>query len=113
MKQYLLTVVEPSTGEPPAPEEMAKIAARVEQLDREVKEAGVWVFSGGVHPPSSATLLRPKGDDVLVTDGPFAEGKEHIGGLMVLRCADLDEALEWARRAVAATSLPIEVRPFR
>ncbi|MEV8510942.1 YciI family protein [Dactylosporangium sp. NPDC051484] len=113
MKQYLLSVVEPSTGEPPTAEEMERITARVEELDRAVKEAGVWVFNGGLHQPGTATTLRPKGDDVLITDGPYAEGKEHLGGFMVLRCEDLDEALEWARRAVAATTLPIEVRPFR
>ncbi|MGI5245891.1 YciI family protein [Dactylosporangium sp. CA-139066] len=113
MKQYLLSVVEPSTGEPPSDEVMARIVAQVEELDRAVKQAGVWVFSGGLHPPGSATTLRPKGDDVLTSDGPYAEGKEHLGGFMVLQCADLDEALEWGRRAVAATMLPIEVRPFR
>jgi hypothetical protein len=113
MKQYLLSVVEPSTGEPPSAEEMAKIIARVEELDRAVKDAGVWVFNGGLHPPGTATTLRPKGDDVLISDGPYAEGKEHLGGFLILQCEDLDEALSWARRAVAATSLPIEVRPFR
>ena len=113
MKQYLLSVVEPSTGEPPTDEQMAQIMAQVEELDRAVKEAGVWVFNGGLHPPASATTLRPKGDDVLISDGPYAEGKEHLGGFLILQCADLDEALEWARRAVAATTLPIEVRPFR
>ncbi|MFG2037938.1 YciI family protein [Dactylosporangium sp. NPDC048998] len=113
MKQYLLSVVEPSTGEPPAAEEMERIMARVAELERAVKEAGVWVFNGGLHQPGTATTLRPKGDDVLITDGPYAEGKEHLGGFLILRCEDLDEALEWARRAVAATTLPIEVRPFR
>jgi hypothetical protein len=113
MQTYLLSVIEPSTGEPPSPAEMAQIGARVEELDRQVKAAGAWVFSGGLHPPSSATTLRPKGDEALVTDGPFAEGKEHLGGFMILRCADLDEALDWARKAMAATMLPIEVRPFR
>jgi hypothetical protein len=113
MKQYLLSVVEPSTGEPPAADEMERIVARVEELDRAVKDAGAWVFGGGLHPPGSATTLRPKGDEVLVTDGPYVEGKEHLGGFMIVQCEDLDEAMEWARRAVAATMLPVEVRPFR
>jgi hypothetical protein len=113
MKQYLLSVVEPSTGEPPAADEMERIVARVEEVDRAVKDAGAWVFGGGLHPPGSATTLRPKGDEVLVTDGPYVEGKEHLGGFMIVQCEDLDEAMEWARRAVAATMLPVEVRPFR
>jgi hypothetical protein len=71
------------------------------------------VFSAGLHAPSTATMLRPDGDDVLMTDGPFAEGKEHIGGLSIVRAGDLDGALEWARRLAVATTLPIEVRPFQ
>ena len=113
MPNYLLSVIEPSTGEPPGPEAMARITAQVEQFDREVQDAGVWVFNGGLFPPASATTLRPKGDEAMITDGPFAEGKEHLGGLVILQCADLDEALGWARKAMAATTLPIEVRPFR
>lgn len=113
MKQYLLSVIEPSTGEPPTGERMARIEAQVAELERAVREAGVWVFSGGLHPPASATTVRPKGDDALITDGPFAEGKEHLGGFLIIQCEDLDAALEWARRAAAATTLPIEVRPFR
>jgi hypothetical protein len=113
MKQYLLSVIEPSVGEPPPPAEMEQIMARVAELDRAAKEAGVWVFSGGLHPPGSATTLRLKGDEVLVTDGPFVEGKEHLGGIMIIECEDLDAALDWGRRATEATTLPIEVRPFR
>ncbi|WP_433081212.1 YciI family protein [Dactylosporangium sp. CA-052675] len=113
MKQYLLAVIEPSVGEPPAPAQMQKIMERVAEFERSAKEAGVWVFSGGLHPPSSATTLRPKGDDVLVTDGPFVEGKEHLGGFTIVQCEDLDAALEWGRRCAEATTLPIEVRPFR
>jgi hypothetical protein len=113
MKQYLLSVVVPTTGEPPSPEVMAKITADVEALNRAAKEAGVWLFDGALHPPTSATTLRPKDDEVLVTDGPFAEGKEFLGGFLIIQCEDLDQALEWARRAVAATRLPIEVRPFQ
>jgi hypothetical protein len=113
MKQYLLSVIEPSTGEPPTPHELAAITARVERFDQELKDAGSWVFGGGLHGPDSATTLRPKGEDVLVTDGPYAEGKEHLGGFVIITAEDLDAALEWARKAVAATTLPVEVRPFR
>ncbi|MEU7868255.1 YciI family protein [Dactylosporangium sp. NPDC049140] len=113
MRLYLLSVIEPSVGEPPPPAEMEKIMAQVAEFDRSLKEAGAWVFSGGLHPPGTATTLRPKGDDVLVTDGPYVEGKEHLGGFTIVQCEDLDAALDWGRRAAEATTLPVEVRPFR
>ena len=74
MPQYLLTVIEPSEGEQPGPEAMAAIMRDVGAVDQEMHEAGVWVFAGGLYPPDTATVLRPKGDEVLMTDGPFAEG---------------------------------------
>jgi hypothetical protein len=114
--QYLLSVVTPSSGtdehQIPTPEQLAPIMARVDQLQADMKEAGAWVFSGGLEAPSTATVLRPAGDDVLLVDGPFAEGKEYLGGLTVIQAPDLDAALEWGRRTVAAIGLPIEVRPF-
>ena len=82
-----------------------------------MKAAGAWVFAGGLHPPSTATVVRVTDGDVLTTDGPFTEGKEHIGGFSIIKAADLDAALEWGRKLAAAhdgrTSLPIEVRPFQ
>src|SRR5258707_5684919 len=113
MKLYLLSVIEPSTGDMPDAEEMARIGKNVDAFDRETREAGVWVFNGGLHQPGSATVLRPKGDDVLITDGPYIEGKEHLGGFCIIQVEDLDAALEWGRKAMAATTLPIQVRPFR
>jgi hypothetical protein len=113
MPQYLLTVVEPTGGETPPPEVLGEIMADVGEVDREMHEAGVWVFAGGLCPPDTATTLRPKGDDVLVTDGPFAEGREHVGGFSIINAPDLDAALEWGRKLSRATTLPIEVRPFR
>lgn len=115
MRQYLLSVIEPSEGEPPSPHELAAIAADVTAFDQGLRDAGVWVFSGGLFPPVTATTLRPKagGDGVLLSDGPFVEGKEHLGGFCVIAVEDLDEALEWAGKAMRATRLPIEVRPFR
>jgi hypothetical protein len=113
MPQYLLTVVEPTgTGEP-SPEALEAIMRDVGEVDRAMREAGVWVFAGGLFPPDRATTLRPKADEVLVTDGPFAEGREHVGGFTVVDVADLDAALDWGRRLARATTLPIEVRPFR
>ncbi len=113
MQQYLLTVVEPAGEGQPEPEALAAIMRDVDAVDREMRDAGVWVFAGGLHPPSTATTLRPEGDEVLVTDGPFAEGKEHVGGFTVITAPDLDAALEWGRKLARATTLPIEVRPFR
>jgi hypothetical protein len=112
MKQYLLSVYQPEGGTPP-PEVLEAVMRDVDALDQEMRAAGVWVFAGGLHPPSTATVLRPKGDDVLTTDGPFVEGKEHIGGFTIIRAPDLDVALEWGRRLARATTLPIEVRPFQ
>ena len=112
MPQYLLTVVEPTGGEI-TPEALEPIMRAVDAVDREMREAGVWVFAGGLYPPSSATTLRPKDDEILVTDGPFAEGREHVGGFSIITAPDLDAALDWGRKLARATTLPIEVRPFR
>jgi hypothetical protein len=78
-----------------------------------MKAAGAWVFSGGLFPPSTATVIRVAQGDVLVTDGPYVEGKEHVGGFTIVRAPDLDAALEWGRKTARATTLPIEVRPFQ
>jgi hypothetical protein len=111
MKQYLLTVYQPE-GTPPPPEILDRIMADVNALNRELKEAGAWVFAGGLHAPSTATVLRRQGDDILTTDGPFAEAKEYIGGFSIIKAPDLDAALGWGRKLAGATGLPIEVRPF-
>jgi hypothetical protein len=114
MKQYLLSMYMPE-GDPPPPEVLEPIMRDLEALETEMKAAGAWVFSGGLHAPSTATVLRVReGGEVLVTDGPYAEGKEHIGGFTIITAPDLDAALEWARRyALAVALLPIEVRPFQ
>jgi hypothetical protein len=87
--------------------------AEIDAMNRELKAAGNWVFAGGLHAPSTATVVRVKDDETLMTDGPFVEGKEHIGGFSVIRAADLDAALEYARRLAKITTLPVEVRPFQ
>ena len=112
MKQYLISFYQPD-GPPPPAERLDKVMADVEAVRAEIQDAGCWVFSGGLHAPSTATVLRPKDGDVLVTDGPFAEGKEHLGGITILKAPDLDAALGWGRRYAQVTGLPIEVRPFR
>jgi hypothetical protein len=112
MKRYLLTIWQPE-GPPPADLDLDEVKADVAALVDEAKAADAWVFNGGLHPPSSATVLRPEGEDVLVTDGPYLEGKEHVGGILVVGAPDLDAALEWGRKAARAIGLPIEVRPFQ
>jgi hypothetical protein len=87
-------------------------------FNQELEASGAWVFQGGLHPPSTATVLRPAGGDVLITDvlitdGPFTEGKEHVGGFSIITAPDLDAALRWGRKLALATTLPIEVRPFQ
>lgn len=112
MKQYLLSVIQPD-GDPPPRELLEKVMKDVHALRQEMKAKGAWVFGGGLHPPSTATVVRFRAGDFLMTDGPFAEGKEHIGGFMVVKAPDLDAALEWGRKAARAITLPIEVRPFQ
>ncbi|HEX2298181.1 MAG TPA: YciI family protein, partial [Pseudonocardiaceae bacterium] len=109
--QYLLTIYQPD-GEPPPPELLEPVRRDVDALTQEMKAAGVWVFSGGLHPPSTATVVRLRDGELLMTDGPFAEGKEHIGGFTVIQAADFDAALEWGRKLAQAITLPIEVRPL-
>ena len=111
MRQYLLSVYQPD-GPIPEPEALAAIGEDLDRLNDEMRAAGAWVFSNGLLPPASATVLRPDGDEVLVTDGPFAEGKEHLGGFTIVDVPDLDAALAWGKRLAVATTLPIEVRPF-
>jgi hypothetical protein len=112
MKQYLLSVYQPDGPVPPA-EVLKGISRDLDALNRELEAAGAWVFAGGLHPPSTATVVRVTAGEVLVTDGPFAEGKEHIGGFTIVKAPDLDAALEWGRKLARATTLPVEVRPFQ
>ncbi len=112
MKQYLLSIYQPEGGTPP-PEVLQKVMRDVGALVEEAKTAGAWVFNGGLHPPSTATVLRFREGEMLTTDGPFAEAKEHIGGFVIVKAEDLDAALEWGRKFARVITLPIEVRPFQ
>jgi hypothetical protein len=112
VKRYLLSIYQPD-GDPPPPEFLAEVRRKLDALNQEIKAAGSWVFAGGLHPPSTATVVRVQDADVLMTDGPYTEGKEHIGGFTIVQAPDLDAALEWARKLAHATTLPIEVRPFQ
>ncbi len=112
MKQYLLAVhiVE---GTEVAPEVMETAYKEVEALNQEMRDSGAWVFAGGLHPASTATVVRERDGEVITTDGPFAETKEQLGGFWVIKAPDLDAALAWARRATVACLAPVEVRPFQ
>src|SRR2546430_10405032 len=114
MKQYLVSIYHPEleAGASP-PENIEQIMRDVDVLNEELRAAGAWVFAGGLHPSSTATVVRLQGDEVLTTDGPFAEGKEHVGGFWVIKAPDLDSALAWGRKATRACTVPVEVRPFQ
>ena len=113
MKQYLLAVHNVE-GEPnPSEEEMQQAYKAVDDFNAELQSAGAWVFAGGLHPASTATVVRSQGGRVVTTDGPFAETKEQLGGFWVIKAADLDEALDWAAKGSEACREPVEVRPFQ
>lgn len=113
MRQYLLAVhmVE---GEPvPSQEQMQQAYRAVDAYNAELKSAGAWVFAGGLHPPSAATVVRAAGGKVVMTDGPFAETREQLGGFWIINAPDLDAALDWAAKGSHACGGPVEVRPFQ
>ena len=112
MKQYVLSIYQPEGGTPP-PEVLAKVMRDVNALIQQTRDAGVWVFNGGLHPPGAATVVRLENGEVVTTDGPYIESKEFIGGFIIIKVPDLDAALEWARRTARVITLPIEVRPFQ
>ncbi len=116
MSQYLLSTyaVEGEVpGAPTTPEEMQAFMERVIALEAEMDASDTFVFGGALHGPDAATVVRSSDGDVVMTDGPFAEAKEHIGGFYIINADDLDAALAWAGKAADATNHPIEVRPFR
>jgi hypothetical protein len=112
MKQYLLAVHVDESGPSPAAEEMQIVYADVDKVNTQLQSAGAWVFGGGLLSSDSATVVRVDSGKTTMTDGPYAETKEQLGGFWVLRCADLDEALSWAEKCAEACRGPVEVRPF-
>ena len=113
MKNYLLAV-HTVEGEPsPSEEEMQHAYKAVDGFNAELQAAGAWVFAGGLHPPATATVVRSRDGEVVMTDGPFAETKEQLGGFWVIQAPDLDAALRWAAGRSAACGGPVEVRPFQ
>ena len=119
MKQYLLSIYQPDGPLPPR-DTLDKVMEDMNAFIEETKTAGAWVFNGGLHTPSTATVIRVRGGEALMTDGPFAEGKEYIGGFVIVKARELDSALEWARKLARILTLPghdtglaVEVRPFQ
>jgi hypothetical protein len=114
MTHYLLSVhsVEGQAGEPMTDEDMAQSHKQLAVLEQEMKSAGAWVVSGRLHEPATATVVRMSDGEVVTTDGPFVESKEHLGGFYIIQAENLDAALAWASRVTGAIRVPIEVRPF-
>jgi len=114
MTQYLLSVWHDDTYDIDVDgADAQRMFAQVDAFNAEVQAAGAWVFGGGLHPASSATVVRSTSGDVSMTDGPYAESKEQMGVFWVIEAADLDAAVDWARKGSAACEGPVEVRPFQ
>ena len=112
MNTYLLSVCYPAGSQQPQPNALQKIMRDVRAVQRRMVAAGAHVFSGGLQAPDTTRVLRRRNGRFVTTDGPFIESKELIGGITILRAADLDEALAWGRKLARATTTPVEVRPF-
>ena len=114
MSRYLLSVhsVAGEVRDPMTGEQMQQVMKQIGALEEEMKSAGAWVFSGRLHEPDTATVVRMSEGEVLTTDGPFAESKEHLGGFYIIEADDLDAALSWAAKTADCVKTPIEVRPF-
>ena len=113
MSQYLLSVHMVEGEEPPSDEAMQKAFHDVDLFNEKLKQQGAWVFAGGLHPPDTATVVNAKDGEVIVTDGPFAESKEQLGGFWIIVAPDLDAAVRLATEASAACLGAVEVRPFQ
>jgi hypothetical protein len=114
MTRYMLSVhsVEGEVREPMSAEEMQHSWQQISILEAEMKSTGAWVFSGRLHEPDTATVVRVAKGEILTTDGPFAEAREHLGGFYIINAEDLDAALAWASKVTRTIGAPIEVRPF-
>lgn len=115
MAKYLLSVhtVAGEAGGPTTDTEMQQFMKQIQALEEEMRSNGTFVFGGALHDADTATVVRMAGGDVLTTDGPFAESKEHLGGFYIIEAEDLDDALNWASKVTAIVKKPIEVRPFQ
>lgn len=113
MTQYLLSVHNDDTPVYPTPEDMEQAFADTGRVNDEMREAGVWVFAGGLEPSTTAKVVRVRDGAIERTDGPYLEAKEHIGGFWVIDVADEAEALRWAEKGTIACRGAVEVRPFQ
>lgn len=113
MNQYLLSVHYVEGQPDPDPETIHQMHTDVMALNEELQEQGAWVFAGGLQEPHIATVVRTENGEIVTTDGPFPEAKEHLGGFWVIKAPDLDAALTWAEKATRACQGPVEVRPFQ
>ena len=116
MNQYLLSTYATEgevRGGPTTPEQMQTFMQRIIALEADMAASGTFNFGGALHGPDASTVVRLDHGDVVMTDGPFVESKEHIAGFYIINAEDLDAALAWADRVVEALGHPIEVRPFR
>jgi hypothetical protein len=112
MPQYLISVWHDDTFEVDfSTPDAQRLGAQVGSFNEQLQQAGAWVFAAGLHPTSSATVVRSFAGEVSMTDGPYAETKEQMGGFWMIDAADLEAALEWAGKAAAACEGPVEVRP--
>lgn len=113
MAQYMMSVHHREGDPIPAEDVIQQMYKDVDAFNHKLMDAGAWVFGGGLEAPDTATVVRSQGGEILTTDGPFAEGKEHLGGFWVIEADDLDSALKWASEATVACQGPVEVRPFQ
>jgi hypothetical protein len=113
MKQYMLSVHGTQGEAMPPADVMQQMFDDVEKVNQELRQQGRWVFGGGLTDAGDATVVRAERGEILLTDGPYVETKEQIGGFWVIRAEDLDEALAWAGKATVACRAPVEVRPFQ
>lgn len=112
MPRYLLSIIQPD-GPPPPPETLEPILRDLAVVNAELRAAGAWVFAAGLQPQGRASVVRTKGGKTVITDGPFAESKEQMGGFTIVEAADFEAAQAWAAKFAAAITLPIEVRPLQ
>jgi hypothetical protein len=112
MKRYLLSIEQPD-GPPPPSVDLKRISKQIRALETEMRSAGVWVFNDHLAPPKDAAVIRPDDGDVALKKGPYKRGKEHVGGVSIIKAPNMNAALKWGRKLALATTLPVEVREFQ
>jgi hypothetical protein len=113
MRQYMLSVIHGDDDAVPPGTDFGEVVAAVDRFNAALEEAKVLVFAGGLQPASSATVVDGTAEETVVTDGPYLESREYLGGFWVIAAEDLDGALRWATEASAACRHSVEVRPFQ